>query len=104
MKTNRMNINDISQFSDLSEVALATTGKYGKYSDKNYRITIISDVVFVHTWATTTLEIPSHYTFKFMDESGIRTVDEETKEITVYGPASFNFVYRNTDVHTNNNK
>lgn len=92
---NKIQINDVSQFSDINEVTLATVGRFGKYQDRTYRITIIKDVVFIHTWGETqTIELLSHYPFKYVDGDGEHTVDENEKSITVKGITNLTFVYK----------
>jgi len=91
---NKIQIDDVSQFSSNDEVALATVGRYGKYQGHGYRITIIKDVVFIHTWESCSVELPSHYPFKYKDDAGEHTVEQETKTIEVKGITSFNFIYR----------
>lgn len=91
---NKLNINDISQFSDINEVTLATVGRYGKYQDRTYRITIIKDVVFIHTWGDSEIELLSHYPFKYTDDNGDHVIDENAKTISVKGITSLSYVYR----------
>lgn len=92
--TQKYEINDIGEFSDLNEVILATKGKYGVYKDKNYRLTIISDICFIHTFKSCTIEIPSHYIFTFIDDDDKHLVDESTRTIDVNGVTSFSFIVK----------
>jgi hypothetical protein len=91
---NKIQINDISQFSDESEVCLGTVGRWGKYQDRTYRITIMKDVVFVHTWADSQIELLAHMPFKYTDDDGEHTVDENANSISVKGICTFSYVYR----------
>lgn len=92
---NKLHIDDVSQFSNNDEVALAVVGRYGKYQDHTYNLTIIKDIVFVHSWADCIVELPAHYDFKFTDAAGEHIVNESTNTIEVKGITSFSFVYKN---------
>lgn len=91
---NKIHINDVSQFSDINEVTLATVGRWGKYQDRTYRITIIKDVVFVHTWGDCDVELLAHYPFSYKDNLGEHTVDQDANQISVVGTTTFSYVYR----------
>ena len=91
MELNRIQTNDISQFSDLPEVTVALVGKYLKYKDHNYCINLRGNLCFVHTWGDCEVEIPKHYTFKFTDDDGEHTIDGDTTKLNVKGISQFFF-------------
>lgn len=99
MRLNKMQINDVSQFSDLAEVTLAVAGKYGKDYNRNYQMTMIRNVCFVTTQGDCTIQLPDH--FKFVYSDGVNgtdrhIVDEGTNELTVVGITSFFFTMKNS--------
>lgn len=91
---NKIHINDVSQFSNAEELALANIGRWGKYQDRNYRITIMKDVVFVNTWGDCDIELLAHMPFRFTDNDGEHIVDENANQISVKGVSTFTYVYR----------
>lgn len=91
----QFDINDITQFSDTNEIRLATSGKYAKYDSNCYRLDIIKDICFIHTFIDgyeQTIEIPSHLPFSYTDENGFHTVKNNDDHIVVTGIASISFV------------
>lgn len=94
MKLNSININEVSQFSNIEDVSQAITGRWAKYQDRSFRITMIKDVVIINTWGNCSIELFSHYPFKYTDDNGEHTVDEDTKSIDIVGIATFSYVYR----------
>ena len=97
-------VNDISQFSDDKEICLSLVGKYAKYKTSEYRLTIIKDICFVHTFTDNkvTIEIPQHEPFSYLDKNKnwVNVVDERV--IDVEGILSFSFVISDNDKHTKN--
>ena len=62
-------INDVSRFSDVSEIADAMQGKYAKDYQQNYKLTIIKNICFVNTVTSCTISnLPDHYAFTFHDD------------------------------------
>ena len=93
---NKVKLDDISQFSDENEVALALVGKYGKQYSTNYQMSIIKNVCFITTTDSCSIDIPDHYAFKYQDENGTHFVDRNTTSITVSGVSSLFFHLKNT--------
>lgn len=94
-----MNINDVSQFSDLAEVTLAIQGKYGKDFQHNYQMTMIRNVCFVTTTGDCVIQLPDHYKFTYLDGVNGTTrhiVDEKDNEISIIGITSFFFHMKNS--------
>lgn len=94
MELNRIHTNDVSQFSDLNEVTVALVGKYLKYKDKNFCMNYKGNLCFIHSWGDSEIEIPKHYTFKFTDDNGEHTIDENTNNITIKGISQFFFTIK----------
>ena len=94
MELNRIHTNDISQFSDLNEVTVALVGKYLKYKDRNFCMNFKGNLCFIHSWGACEIEIPKHYPFKFTDDDGEHTIDENTNNITIKGISQFFFTIK----------
>lgn len=94
MELNRVHTNDISQFSDLNEVTVALVGKYLKYKDRNFCMNFKGNLCFIHSWGDCEAEIPKHYPFKFTDDNGEHTIDENTNNITIKGISQFFFTIK----------
>lgn len=90
-------INDVSRFSDVSEIADAMQGKYAKDYQQNYKLTIIKNICFVNTVTSCTISnLPDHYAFTFHDNSGWHTISEGINDVAVNGIACFFFTIKNT--------
>lgn len=90
-------VNDVSRFSDVSEIADAMQGKYAKDYQKDYKLTIVKNVCFINTVASCTISnLPDHYAFAFHDDSGWHTIAEEVNDVLVNGVACFFFTIKNT--------
>ena len=90
-------VNDISQFSSNDEVCLATVGKYAKYQTSTYRLDIVKDICFIHTFKDAylqTIEIPDHYPFSFTDDNGTHMMNENQNNLTVTGIATISFIVK----------
>lgn len=99
-KLNKIEINDVSVFSGLGEVATALQGKYAKKYGSNYQLVMIKDICFVTTQGDCTIQLPAHYKFAYSD--GItgtdrHIVDENTNTISVVGVSSFFFTLRSNN-------
>lgn len=98
-RINKIEINDVSIFSDLSEVTNALQGKYAKKYGKNYQLIMIKNICFVVTNGDCTIQLPDHYKFAYFDGVNGNTrhiVDEKTNEITIVGVTSFFFSMKNS--------
>lgn len=85
MKLNQTETNDISQFSTHEELCVALVGKYLKNKSRNYCLTLRGCMCFIHTWGDCEVQIPNHFTFKFTDDDGEHTINENTNKITIKG-------------------
>lgn len=88
-------VNDITQFSDINEIRLSTSGKYAKYDTNCYRLDIIKDICFIHTFVDgyeQTIEIPSHLPFSYTDDNGKHIVKGDDNHIVVTGITSISFI------------
>lgn len=89
------NVNDITRFSDDREVKDATTGRYAKCRYDTYRLDIVRDIGFVHTFIdgySTQVTLPSHEAFKFVDDNGEHVVKADVNSVNVVGVTSFTFI------------
>lgn len=89
-------IDNVNHFSTSEQVALALNGNYFNASGYGYRMTMIKNVVFLltHTDTPIDVELPSHYAFKYTDNSGEHFVDESTRKITIQGIVTIIFDYK----------
>lgn len=91
MKLNRVETNDITQFSDLNELCVALVGKYLKYKGHNYCLCLRGVTCFVNTWGDCEIEIPNHFPFKYTDDNGEHVIDSDTNKLNVKGISNFFF-------------
>lgn len=90
-------INDITQFSSNDEVCLATVGKYAKYQTNSYRLDMIKDICFIHTFIPAfeqTIELQDHYPFAYDDDNGHHEISENETRMTVTGITSISFIVK----------
>lgn len=85
MKLNKIETNDVTQFSDVHELALALVGKYLKRRENNFQISVRGNMCFIHAWGSCEVEIPSHFPFSYTDDLGEHFVDKNINSITITG-------------------
>lgn len=88
-------VNDITRFSDDIEIKDATTGRYAKCRYDSYRLDIVRDIGFVHTFIdgySTQVTLPSHEAFRYVDDNGVHIVKADVKSVNVVGITSFTFI------------
>ena len=85
MRLNGIETNDITQFSDLREIALALIGKYLKYKSNNYCISLRGNMCFIHAWGDCIIDLPDHYDFRFTDAKGEHLIKKGENQIAVTG-------------------
>ena len=67
-KLNKIEINDVTMFSALGDIATALQGKFAKKYGNNYQLVMVKNICFVTTQGDCTIQLPSHYKFVYSDE------------------------------------